>query len=58
MQQFCFTASDEQDTRRLGQALACHLPQTATVALEGTLVPAKLDWSRRLRQDVVSIPKR
>ena len=41
MQQFCFTASDEQDTRRLGQALACHLPQTATVALEGTLGAGK-----------------
>ncbi len=41
MQQFQFEADNPQETDRLGQALATHLPATATIALEGTLGAGK-----------------
>jgi len=41
MQEFKFTAASEQDTDRLGRCLAAQLPETATVALEGTLGAGK-----------------
>lgn len=41
MQQFNFTASREEDTERLGFALAQHLPDPAVVGLEGTLGAGK-----------------
>ncbi len=41
MQRYCFQASDENDTDRLGQALAHQLPDPATIALEGTLGAGK-----------------
>jgi tRNA threonylcarbamoyladenosine biosynthesis protein TsaE len=41
MQDFRFTATSECDTDRLGKALAQHLPETATLALEGTLGSGK-----------------
>jgi tRNA threonylcarbamoyladenosine biosynthesis protein TsaE len=41
MQQWDFTATSETDTDRLGQSLADHLPETVTVALQGTLGAGK-----------------
>ncbi len=41
MQQFDFIAASERDTDRLGLALATHLPETATLALQGTLGAGK-----------------
>ncbi len=41
MQRFCFQASDENDTDRLGHALAQQLPESATIALAGTLGAGK-----------------
>ena len=41
MQRFQWETRDEDDTRRLGRALARSLPATATVALTGTLGSGK-----------------
>jgi tRNA threonylcarbamoyladenosine biosynthesis protein TsaE len=41
MQRFEFSASDEAATARLGRALAAVLPETATIALHGTLGAGK-----------------
>jgi tRNA threonylcarbamoyladenosine biosynthesis protein TsaE len=41
MQRFSFQASDEQDTDRLGRALAHYLPDSTAIALEGTLGAGK-----------------
>ena len=41
MQEFKFSAESELDTDRLGRCLAAQLPETATVALEGTLGAGK-----------------
>ncbi len=41
MQQFAFPASDEAATARLGHALAAALPETAAIALTGTLGAGK-----------------
>jgi tRNA threonylcarbamoyladenosine biosynthesis protein TsaE len=41
MTEYCFLAGSEQDTVRLGAALADALPTTATVALIGTLGAGK-----------------
>ena len=41
MQQWDFTANSETDTDRLGLALADRLPETVTVALQGTLGAGK-----------------
>jgi tRNA threonylcarbamoyladenosine biosynthesis protein TsaE len=41
MQRFDYTARDVHDTDRLGRALAAWLPDTVTVALEGTLGAGK-----------------
>ncbi len=46
---FTFTAQDENDTERLGAALASVLPPGTVVGLVGPLVPARRDSYRLLR---------